>query len=224
MKKLYFTTATIIIALCATLFLSNTENPSATTPSAQQNKAPRQSKKTGKILVAYFTCPESDGIDAASGASRIIVNGKLYGNTEHVARTIADAVGGELFAIQTVKTYPAAHQMLIDDAKREAEANARPALATHIDRPDNYDIIFVGYPNWWYDMPMPLYTFFDEYDFSGKTIIPFCTHGGSRFSQSVKTIAELEKDARVIQGSAISRDNVAETQTIITNWLQKQNF
>jgi len=180
--------------------------------------------KDAKVLVAYFTVPEADGVDASSGASRIIDNGHLYGNTEYVARIVSEATGGDLFAIKTVQTYPGGHKELVDAAKKEAEAKIRPELFSHIRNLKDYDVVFVGYPNWWYDMPMPLYTFFEEYDFSGKTVIPFCTHGGSRFSQSVKTITELEKNATVIQGPSVSRDNMATAKDNVLKWLQKHGL
>lgn len=195
------------------------------TPAYQGAKTtPVTLSKDAKVLVAYFTVPESDGVDASSGASRIIDNGQLYGNTEYVARIISEATGGDLFAIKTVQSYPGGHKELVDAAKKEAEAKARPKLASHIKNLKDYDVIFVGYPNWWYDMPMSLYTFFEEYDFSGKTVIPFCTHGGSRFSQSVKTITELEKNATVIQGPSVSRENVATAKDNVLKWLQKQGL
>ena len=81
--------------------------------------------------------------------------------------------------------------------------------------------MFIGFPNWWYDMPMPLYSFFDEYDFSGKTIVPFCTHGGSRFSGAIKTIREMEKNATVLDGYAIARDRVPDSKDSILKWLER---
>lgn len=178
----------------------------------------------GKVLVTYFTWPEPDGTDANTGASRIISNGKLYGNTEYVAQIISEATGGDLFAIKTGRTYPAPHKALIDAAKEEAEAKQHPKLTTHINNLKDYDIIFVGYPNWWYDMPMAIYSFFDEYDFSGKTIIPFVTHGGSRFSQSVETIADMEKDAKVIKGPSVSARSVPEARDSVVKWLEGQGL
>lgn len=178
----------------------------------------------GKVLVTYFTWPEPDGTDANTGASRIISNGKLYGNTEYVAQIISEATEGDLFAIKTERTYPAPHKALIDAAKEEAEAKQHPKLTTHINNLKDYDIIFVGYPNWWYDMPMAIYSFFDEYDFSGKTIIPFVTHGGSRFSQSVETIAEMEKDAKVIKGPSVSARSVPEARESVVKWLEGQGL
>ena len=133
----------------------------------------------GKALIAYFTLPETDGVDAVAGASRVIVNGNLYSNVQYIAQVIHEETGGDLFEIKTVQQYPGLHQPLIDFASDEKAAGARPQLSSHIENLDDYDVIFVGYPIWWSDFPMPLYTFFDEYDFSGKTIIPFCPHGGS---------------------------------------------
>lgn len=175
----------------------------------------------GKVLVAYFSVPETDGADASSGASLIIDNGRMTGNTQYVASIISEATGGELFEIKTVKAYPRSHKALIDAAKVENDNKARPKLATHIKNLKDYDVVFVGFPNWWYDMPMPLYSFFDEYDFGGKTVIPFCTHGGSRFSGAVKTIRELEPKARVADGYAIARDRVPDSKEGVLNWLEK---
>lgn len=178
----------------------------------------------GKVLVTYFTWPEPDGTDANTGASRVISNGKLYGNTEYVAHIISEATGGNLFAIKTERSYPTSHKELIEVAKKEAEAKQHPKLTTHIKNLKDYDIIFVGYPNWWYDMPMAIYSFFNEYDFSGKTIIPFVTHGGSRFSQSVETISGIEKNAKVIKGPSVSSRNVPEARESVVKWLEEQGL
>lgn len=178
----------------------------------------------GKVLVTYFTWPEPDGVDASSGASRVVADGKLYGNTEYVARMIAEATNGDLFAIETEKKYPAPHKALIDEAKREAEAEERPRMTTRIENLGDYDVIFVGYPNWWYDMPMVIYGFFEEYDFKGKTVIPFVTHGGSRFSQSVETIGKLEPDARVVRGPSVSGREVPNARQSVRSWLEKQGL
>lgn len=178
-------------------------------------------KKDGKRLVVYFSVPETDAMDASSGASRVVSGGQVMGNTRYVASIISEATGGDLFEIKTVHTYPVSHKALIDAAKEEADSKARPKLATHIKNLKDYDVVFVGFPNWWYDMPMPLYTFFDEYDFNGKTIIPFCTHGGSRFSEAIKTIREMEGSAIVMDGYAISRDRVPESRDGILKWLDR---
>ena len=178
----------------------------------------------GKVLVAYFTSPETDGVDASSGASRIIADGKLYSNTEYVATLISQKTDGDLFQIRTAHTYPGTHKELLDATKKEIDMKARPKLTTHISNLKDYDVIFIGFPNWWYDMPMPIYSFFDEYDFNGKTLIPFCTHAGSRFSQAEKTIAALEPGANLQKGLAISRNSVGESETAIQTWLQRMGF
>ena len=172
-------------------------------------------------MVVYFSVPETDGVDASSGASRLVSNGKVMGNTQYIASVISEATGSDLFEIKTVHTYPGSHKALIDAAKVEIDNNARPKLATHIKNLNDYDVVFIGFPNWWYDMPMPLYSFFDEYDFSDKTVIPFCTHGGSRFSDAIKTIRELEPKASVLDGYAVPRDHVSEAKPNVLNWLKR---
>ena len=132
----------------------------------------------------------------------------------------ADA-GGDLFSIRTSVVYPADGGELIDYAAQEQEENARPELTTHIENLDGYDTIFIGYPNWWADLPMAVYSFFDEYDFSGKTIIPFNVHNGSRFSHTIQTIQELEPDATVVEdGFTVSEQTVAEAAEDVAAWLE----
>lgn len=171
------------------------------------------------ILIAYFTVPETDGIDTVANASRVATDNGVVGNTEFIAMEIQKNLGGELFAIETVQEYPGSHDPLLEFAYNEKRDAARPELSAHIESLDGYDYIFVGFPNWNADLPMPLYTFFDEYDFSGKTIIPFVTHGGSGFSNTIRTIQSLEPDAAVIEaGLSVSRNNVADAQADVKSW------
>ena len=136
----------------------------------------------------------------------------------------ADA-GGDLFSIRTSVVYPADGGELIDYAAQEQEENARPELTTHIENLDGYDTIFIGYPNWWADLPMAVYSFFDEYDFSGKTIIPFNVHNGSRFSRTIQTIQELEPDATVVEdGFTVSEQTVAEAAEDVAAWLEDLGY
>lgn len=174
----------------------------------------------GNILVAYFSVMETDGVDTVAGASRVAVDGELLGNNQYIAQIIQQQVGGDLFSIETVQEYPTTHEPLMDFAYEEKADNARPELATQIENPDSYDVIFLGFPNWNADLPMPLYTFLEEYDFSGKTIIPFTTHGGSGFSRTIRTIAELQPDAEVIaDGLSISRNSVPEAEREVIDWV-----
>ena len=174
------------------------------------------------ILIAYFSVPENvdtDGIDANSGASIVVKNKDVLGNMQYMAMTIQEAIGGELFRIETKEKYPLEHETLVNQAKEEQNEEVRPELATHIENVEQYDIIFLGYPNWWGDMPQPLYTFLEEYDFSGKTIIPFNSHGGSGFSNTIEEIKKLQPNATVKDdGLSISRNDVADSEQEITDW------
>ena len=116
------------------------------------------------------------------------------------------------------------HKSLIEYAKKEAEAKTFPALKGKIKNFESYDTIFIGYPNWWYDMPMVIYSLLNEYDFSGKTIIPFCTHGGSGFSQSIQTIKKIQKNANVIELPAISNRKAESSESMISKWLKENHF
>ena len=159
-------------------------------------------KGSPNILIAYFTMPEN--VDASG---------------------VDSVAGGELFQIETVQQYPLEHEPLIDLAAEEQDAGARPELSSHMEDPGQYDVIFLGYPNWWGDMPQALYTFLEEYDFSGKTIIPFTTHGGSGFSRTISTIAELQPGANVVeQGLSISRNSVTDAQSDVENWVAGLGF
>lgn len=178
-----------------------------------------------KTLVCYFSFPETDSTDASSGASRVVINGEMKGAMQYMAEIIADSTNGDLFRIETVQEYPGTHKPLVDFASEEKANSARPELSTHIKNLENYDTIFIGYPNWWADMPMPLYTFLEEYDFSGKKIISFNSHGGSRFSNTIESIAEYEPDAEVIKdGFTVSRDDVADVESDLRNWIQSLGF
>lgn len=179
----------------------------------------------GNILVAYFSVMETDGVDTVAGASRVAVDGEVLGNNEYIAQIIQRETGGNLFAIETVQDYPTTHDPLLEFAYNEKADNARPELATQIENPDSYDVIFLGYPNWNADLPMPLYTFLEEYDFSGKTIIPFTTHGGSGFSRTIQTISELQPNATVISdGLSISRNSVSGAESDVVDWVNSLNL
>lgn len=178
-----------------------------------------------KILVAYFTAAENSDVDAVSSASVVTVGGTAKGRVQALAEMIQAETGGDLFSIRTSTEYPGDIGKLIDFAAEEQNANARPELTSHIENLDAYDVIFVGYPNWWYDMPMVMYSFFEEYDFSGKTIIPFNVHNGSRFSSTIETIQELEPQATVItDGFTVSERSVADAAKDVADWLNNLGY
>lgn len=182
------------------------------TDNAPENKS--------NILIAYFTAAENSGVDAVASASVATVDGTAKGVSQAVADMIAEKTGGDLFSIRTSVVYPAGMGELIDYVAVEQSDGVLPELTSHIENLENYDTIFVGFPIWWYDMPQIMYTFFNEYDFSGKTIIPFTVHNGSRLSGTPAKIAELEPNAEVIQdGYTVSIQSAANASEDVAKWL-----
>lgn len=153
----------------------------------------------GNILIAYFS---------------------KTGNTETIANMIAEHTGGELFRVETVVPYPDDYNETVDIAREEQDNNARPELSTHVEDMSRYDVIYLGYPNWWGTMPQAMFTFLEEYDFSGKTIIPFCTHGGSALGRSEEDIGNLVPDATLLDGLAVSGSRVGSAQETVEEWLE----
>lgn len=175
------------------------------------------------MLVAYFSYAENadlpEGVDASASASIQMWNDDLTGNTGVVANMIAETAGADLFSIQTVEKYPDTYDATIDQGQEERNADARPELTSLPENLDQYDVIFLGFPNWWGDMPMALYTFLDEVDLTGKTIVPFVTSGGSGFSNTISTIESMESGATVQDGLSISGSSATEAQDQVNEWL-----
>lgn len=159
--------------------------------------------ESGKILIAYFS---------------------WGGNTKGIAEEIQRQTGADLFEITLVKPYSSDYNTVLDEAQRDQNAQARPELASHIDNMDEYDTVMIGYPNWWASIPMPIASFLEEYDFSGKTILPFCSHGGGRFGQSLTAIAKLAPDAAMGESLSIHYSGGAELSSDINEWLEKNNI
>lgn len=144
----------------------------------------------GSILIAYFAVAENSDMDAASSASVVTVNGETEGRTGHLARLIQEETGGELFSIQTSVDYPGDGGRLVDYAAEEQDENARPELTSHIDNLDQYDVVFVSYPVWWEIAAWLVDSFVEENDFTGKTVIPFCTSASSGLGESGELLKE----------------------------------
>lgn len=195
-------------------------------PSSEESSASSASDGGQNILIAYFSLPLNDGVDTVTRASRKKSDDGTLGNVRFMANVIQENVGGHLFSIETVQEYPMdSMDDLLEFAYEEKAENARPELSTHIDDLDDYDVVFIGYPIWNADLPMPMYTFFEEYDFSGKTIISFVAHGGSRTSRTVDTIAELEPDATVIDDPVtVFWNELDDAENIVTEWVQNLEF
>lgn len=200
---------------------TETEQSTEGTAEAESSEAGAQSS----LLVAYFSYAENaalpDDVDASASASIQPWNGALTGNTGVVADMIAQATGADLFSIRTVEQYPDTYDATIDQGQQERSEGARPELATHLENLDSYDTIFLGFPNWWGDMPMAVYTFLDEVDLSGKTVIPFVTSGGSGFSNTISTIQQMEPQATVQEGLSISGSSATGAQQQVESWLSE---
>ena len=196
-----------------------TDTPAEETTGSDSEQSDSASASSN-ILIAYFSVPETDGVDAVAGASRVVVDGDVLGNTQYIAQLIQQQTGGDLFRIETVQEYPGSHDPLLEFAYNERAEGARPELAAQMENLDSYDIIFLGYPNWNADLPMPLYTLLEQTDLSGKTIVPFTTHGGSGFSRTIQTIQELQPNATVVSdGLSISRNSVAQAEGDVASWV-----
>ncbi|MEN6463506.1 MAG: flavodoxin [Syntrophomonas sp.] len=167
-----------------------------------------------KCLIAYF-----------SRKGNNYVGGQIVdlpvGNTEVAANMIQEITGGDLFHIKAVNAYPEDYTETTEVAKHELRADVRPELTGHVENIESYDVIFLGYPNWWGTMPMPVFTFLEEYDFSGKKMVPFCTHEGSGLGHSEKDIAKLCPQATLLKGLAIHGARVKDAKKNIANWLDK---
>lgn len=177
-----------------------------------------------KTLVVYFSMPETDNphnMTREEENSTVVIDGKVLGNTQYVAMLIQEMTGGDIFRIIPQVPYPTDHRTLVDLAKEEQNTNARPAISGTVNTAD-YDVIFLGYPNWWGDMPMILYTFLERYNLSGKTIIPFCTHGGSGLSNTIQTIQNCQPNATVIRnGYVLSRNRMERAPSGVAEWLKE---
>jgi flavodoxin len=167
-----------------------------------------------KSLIAYFS---RKGNNYVGGS---IVNLPI-GNTEVIAKKIQKLTGSDTFEIKTIKSYPEDYTETTNVAKEELSNNFRPELTEIVDDMDSYDVIYIGYPNWYGTMPMAVFTFLESYDFSGKTIIPYCTHEGSGLGQSVRDIKKLCPNSRVLDGLAIKGGSVNRNQNDVSAWLHK---
>lgn len=207
----------MVLLMAAVLGLGLAAGSSAETAVADAAQATRS-----PILIAYFSVPEAvDTVDAVAGASIVVRDGEKLGNAEYVARLIQETVGGDLFRIETVEAYPLEHDPLVDQAADEQDAAARPELAARVENFDQYEYVFLGFPNWWGDMPMAVYSFLEAYDFGAKTIIPFIIHGGSGASQIVDTISQLQPGAVLMENELVlSRNDVAESAEYVVAWAQ----
>ena len=194
-----------IMLLLAGVFTTYAQSSATQTNNMKENK---------KVLVAFFShTGENYGVGHIT-----------KGNTHIIAEMIAEETGGELFQIETVKPYPDGYKACVEIAKKEKESNARPEITGDI-AVEDYDVIFLGYPNWWGEMPMPVYTFIDKHNWQGKTVIPFCTHEGSGLSATPQSIRNTCKGSTVSEGLAVrgttAQKQREQAQKAVRLWLEK---
>ena len=188
-----------------------------------ESQTPNKIDKNSKSLVVYFSVPETDNpnnMTKDEENSTVVIDGKVLGNTEYVASIISKQTSSDLFRIEAKNAYPTNHQELLKRVKYEMENNIKPELKEKIDI-SAYDVIYLGYPIWNATLPPIINTFLDSFDFKNKTVIPFCTHGGSGLSGTPEIIKSKLSDAHVItNGFSIYRSSMDESLVEVNNWLQ----
>lgn len=190
----------------------------ADTSAQKETQTTASARSNQRVLVVYFS-----RADENTGGVGYIEKG----NTKIIAEMIAERTHGDIFEIKTVKPYPKEYRPATEAAKQEKEENARPEIVGELPDLSKYDVVFLGYPIWWSDMPMPVYTFLDRENFAGKIILPFCTHEGSGLSDTDRRIAETTK-ADVKDGFAlaghIAQNSPDEARSALYEWMSKQGY
>ena len=190
---------------------ANTSAKNMSMSNTPEKEAPAPSVKGKKILVAYFS---------RTGENYAVGNIEK-GNTHIVADIIAEMTGADTFEIKTVNPYPENYKECTVVAKQELADNSRPELATKVKNMQEYDVIFIGYPIWWSDMPMAIYSFMERYDFQGKTIIPFATSAGDVLTGKENMISQHAKGARVFARVLALRVNAHKRVPIVCDRMFK---
>lgn len=206
-KSLILTLSTLLIFLLAACGTSN----AAKSGSAQKQTVATVTDKNNSI----HTKPSEEEATNAKSKKILIAYFSHSGNTRRAAEQIHKLVGGDIVEIKTATPYPTGYDESVEVAKKEKETNARPALSTKVDNMASYDVVFVGYPIWWHTVPMPIYTFLEAYNLSGKTVIPFCTSYSSGISESMEAIKSLCPNSNILEGL------VANDADKIEPWLSK---
>jgi flavodoxin len=173
------------------------------------------------ILSAVCFLLTVNTVNAAEKAKILVAYFSWGGNTRGIAEEIHKQAGGDIFEIELVKPYSTNYNTVLDEAQRDQRAEARPELKTHVQNMARYDVVFLGYPNWWASIPMPIASFLEEYDFSGKKIVPFCSHGGGRLGQSVSAIAKLAPKSTILEALSVHYSGGSSLRNDISAWLKK---
>lgn len=227
MKKalsvLFAMTLMASLVACGNATPGSGENTGSRAPagSAESSSVPAEASSSEAVPQSADAAPDSEPEAAAEETGNTLVAYFSWsGNTRGVAQLIAEETGGDLFEIATLNPYTDDYNELLDIARQEQSDKARPELNGQVENWDSYDTIFVGYPNWWSDAPMAVYTFLESYDFNGKTLIPFNTSASGGFGRSLSGIAESAAGATIPEGLALTESELDDAQTRITSWLQ----
>lgn len=212
MKKLLTFILSAVLIFTMTSCTSNNSNEEQ---DIQQNNTSVETvlEETNEIT------EEGDLDTAQQGNHTLVAYFSWSGNTEQMAKMIQENTDADLFEISPVTAYSNDYNALLDQAQQEQSDNARPEISAEVENWDDYDVVFVGYPNWWNDAPMIIYTFLESYDWSGKTLIPFCTSGGSGFGQSLDSIEESSAGAVMGEGLHVLGDDIEGAQEEVTEWI-----
>lgn len=212
MKKL----VSIFIVFALLLFFAACSNA---TPNVESSSTPSQPNTPDSIPTEESNTSDDSSTPIESDSKSLIVYFSWSGNTENVAKSIQTQTAADIFEILPTTPYSDDYDTVVDLAQEEQRNDARPAISGNIENIEQYDIIYVGFPNWWGDMPMILYTFFDTYDLSGKTIALFCTSGGSGLSGTVDEVKSLEPNANVTEGLHIGSTASSNPDDAVYEWL-----
>lgn len=242
---------TVILSVCTALTLTacnaggsnsseNTGNSSVNTSSIprqsegsspeqsnSESETPTQPNAENKILIAYFTWadntkvedPSSVDVDASTSASVL-----APGNAAKIASWIAARTGGDLFSIIVDEPYSDNYDECLDRAADEKAANARPKLVNHVENMEQYDTVLLGFPNWWYTVPMAIHSFLEEYDFSSKTIVPFVTHGTGGLASTIQDIKADLPNSEILEPIGVYRPEVDSSKPDVEAWLDSLGF
>lgn len=203
---------------------SNTNNGESSSPIQQGSELNSKPAIEAQNQSTSSETPSSESKATETGSKSLVVYFSWSGNTENVAKAIQQQTDSDIFEIIPATPYSDDYNSVVDLAQKEQRENARPSIADSIQNIADYDVVYIGFPNWWGDMPMILYTFFDSYDLSGKTIAPFCTSGGSGLSNTVNEIKKLEPNATVADGLHIGSSSASNPDNAVKAWLSAINL
>ena len=172
------------------------------------------------VMAAPLLAQQSLRAAEPGGGKVLIVYFSHSGNTRKLAELIHEQVGGDMVELRTAVPYPREYDAVVDMAKKEQRENARPSIVTELPDLMSYRTVFIGYPNWWGTFPMPVFTLLEKYDLGERTVVPFCTHEGSRLGRSERDLRRLCPHARILKGFEVRGSRVGEAREAVARWLR----